>query len=201
MKRLWKTLPGTLHAAQAPALRVRASLSQERMTYLPEEAKVIYQSKDGNEEKVFDALQWLAAMCSHVPNKGEQMVRYYGYYSNVSRGKRKKQDQDELIPSILEPDGSSKEQNWSRLIQKIYEADPLTCPKCQGRMRILAFIEDPEIIKKILKHLDLWDLKARPPPRANTPPLNVHIDYSDSQLPPSEDHLYSDPDYPIDSSV
>jgi len=31
-------------------------------------------------------------MCSHVPGKGEQMVRYYGYYSNVARGKRKKAD-------------------------------------------------------------------------------------------------------------
>jgi hypothetical protein len=50
---------------------------------------VIYESKDGKEEKVFDALEWLAAMGSHVPNKGEQMVRYYGYYSNVSRGRRK----------------------------------------------------------------------------------------------------------------
>ena len=55
------------------------------------------------EEKVFDALEWLAAMCSHCPNKGEQVVKYYGHYSNVSRGKRKKQNQDELIPSILEP--------------------------------------------------------------------------------------------------
>ena len=53
-------------------------------------------------------MQALAAMCTHVPNKGEQMVRYYGYYSNVSRGKRKKSDQDELIPSILEPDEPSK---------------------------------------------------------------------------------------------
>ncbi|MCJ7500754.1 transposase, partial [bacterium] len=87
---------------------IRASFSQERMTYVPEESKVIYRSKDGQQEKVFDVLEWLAAMCSHVPNKGEQMVRYYGYYSNVSRGKRIKQDQDELIPSILEPDGSSK---------------------------------------------------------------------------------------------
>ena len=26
------------------------------------------------------------------PNKGEQMVRYYGYCSNVSRGRRKKSD-------------------------------------------------------------------------------------------------------------
>jgi hypothetical protein len=92
------------------------------------------------------------------------MVKYYGHYSNVSRGKRKKQNQDELIPSILEPDGSSKEyrRNWSRLIQKIYETDPLCCPRCQGRMRILAFIEKPEIIKKILQHLDLRERKARP---------------------------------------
>jgi len=76
---------------------IRASFSQERMTYIPEEAKVSYQSKDGKEEKVFDALEWLAAMCSHVPNKGEQMVRYYGYYSNVSRVKRHKKNQDGLI--------------------------------------------------------------------------------------------------------
>jgi len=87
---------------------IRASFSQERMTYVPEESKVIYKSKDGKKEKTFDALEWLAAMCSHIPNKGEQMVRYYGYYSNVSRGKRKKQNQDEWIPSILEPDGTSK---------------------------------------------------------------------------------------------
>ena len=100
-------------------------------------------------------------MCSHVPNKGEQMVRYYGYYSNVSRGKRKKQDSDELIPSILEPDGSSKafRRNWARLIQKIYEVDPLTCAKCQGKMRIIAFIEDEEVVKKTLKHLGLWEIK------------------------------------------
>ncbi len=62
-----------------------------------------YQSKDGKEEKVFDALEWLAAMCSHVPNKGQQMVRHVGFYNNAARDKRKKYDQDELIPPILEP--------------------------------------------------------------------------------------------------
>ena len=92
------------------------------------------------------------AMCSHVPNKGEQMVRYYGHYSNVARGKRKKQNQDVLIPHMLEPDGTSKEfrKSWARLIQKIYEVDPLTCPKCSGAMRVISFIEDEEVIKKIL---------------------------------------------------
>jgi len=41
---------------------IRASFSQERMTYIPEESRVIYQSKDGKKEKVFDALEWLAAI-------------------------------------------------------------------------------------------------------------------------------------------
>jgi hypothetical protein len=40
------------------------------MTYLPEASKVIYQSKDAQKEKVFDALEWLAAMSSRVPHKG-----------------------------------------------------------------------------------------------------------------------------------
>ncbi len=88
---------------------VRASFSQERMTYVPEESKVLYQSEDGKEEKVFDALECLVCHdeCSHVPNKGEQMVRYYGYCSNVSRGKRKMLDKDELIPCIPHPDESA----------------------------------------------------------------------------------------------
>jgi len=40
----------------------------------------------------------------------------------MARGKLKKQDQDDLIPSILEPDGTIKEhrENWVRLIQKIW---------------------------------------------------------------------------------
>jgi hypothetical protein len=128
------------------------------------------------------------------------MVRYYGYVSNVSRGKRKKNDQDELIPSILEPPGSSREyrRNWARLIQKIYETDPLCCPRCSGKMKVISVIEDEDIIKKILKHLGLWEVKPRPPPKANSPPMTpeYHIDYTDSQLPVSDNYLYVDPQYP-----
>jgi hypothetical protein len=129
------------------------------------------------------------------------MVRYYGHYSNVSRGRRKKQNQDALIPCILEPDEDSKayRKNWARLIAKIYEVDPLTCPKCQGQMRIIGSIEDPEVIKKILKHLGLWSAQRKLQPRANGPPLHIHLDYSDSQIPSSEDDLYKDPEYPIDA--
>ncbi|MBW2660890.1 MAG: transposase [Deltaproteobacteria bacterium] len=50
---------------------IRASFSQERMTYMKAQSKVLYESKDGKAEKVFDALEWMAAMCSHIPNRGE----------------------------------------------------------------------------------------------------------------------------------
>ena len=64
-------------------------------------------------------MQALAAMSSHVPNKGEQMARYYGFYSNVSRGKRKKAGDDDKIACIIEPEVPDKafRRNWARLIQ------------------------------------------------------------------------------------
>ena len=110
-------------------------------------------------------------MCSHVPNRGEQMVRYYGHYSNVLSGKRKKEEKDDIIPCIIEEAGISPEQRkaWAILIQKIYEVDPLTCPKCQGSMKIIAFIDQAEIIEKILKHLRIWHVKTRPPPKIHSP--------------------------------
>jgi len=76
------------------------------------------------------------------------MVRYYGFYSNKSRGLRKKVGTDGQVPTLIDSDISRKEfrQNWARLIQKIYHVDPLLCPKCSGSMRIISFIEDTKII-------------------------------------------------------
>ena len=58
--------------------------------------------------------------------------------------------------------------------------------------------QDEEVIKKILNHLGLWERKARPPPKTSVPQPNAHIDKSDSQVPPCEDYLYCDPEYPIE---
>jgi len=41
------------------------------------------------------------------------------------------------------------------MIRKVYEADPLCCPSCGGQMRIISFIEDPNIIDRIIVHLEL----------------------------------------------
>ena len=57
---------------------IRASFSQERMTYLPEESRIIYRSKDNRQEKAFDALEWLAAMTLHIRFK--IALHYYEYF-------------------------------------------------------------------------------------------------------------------------
>ena len=129
-------------------------------------------------------MEWLANLCSHIPNRGEQMVRYYGYYSNVSLGKRQLAGRDYAVPTILEPIGNSKtlRRNWARLIQKIYEVDPLVCPKCQGVMRIISSIEDPSVIRAILDHLGIWIIKSSPPPKIHDTPVAKDVMDYDSQL-------------------
>ncbi len=105
---------------------VRASFSPKRMKYCAEQGKVLYRSKDAREHKTYDALEWLAAMVSHLPLKGEQLVKYYGHYSNRARGERRKKGQDPATPPpLLDPDLSSKEarRTWSHLIRKIYEKE------------------------------------------------------------------------------
>jgi hypothetical protein len=45
-------------------------------------------------------------------------------------------------------------------------------------MQVISVIEEEEIIKKILKHLGLWELKARPPPKATGKTQEYHLDNS-----------------------
>lgn len=165
------------------------------MTYIPCDestdgvAKVFYDSKDGKTTKTFDALDWLAQLTTHIPNRGEQMVRYYGFYSNKSRGLRKKAGTDDDVPALTQSAVSPKEfrRTWARLIQKIYNVDPLLCPKCLGSMKIISFIEDQQLVKKILNHLGLWETRNHDPPakRATHIPELIHDD-SYSQLPPTD---------------
>ena len=53
---------------------------------------------------------------------------------------------------------------WARLIKHVYEVDPLVCPRCMGSMGIIAFTEQPEVIRKILTHLGLWPAHVHSPP-------------------------------------
>ena len=87
------------------------------------------------------------------------------------------------------PELKAFRRNWARLIQKIYQIDPLLCPKCQGAMKLISFIEYDALIKKTLMHLGLWETRNHDPPKLDTlhtPAIETELtyDYTYSQLPP-----------------
>ena len=99
---------------------------------------VTYESKYGKKVTEFDPLEWMAALVSHIPDRVGQTVRYYGQYSNATRGRLKKEEGQPEYHIIEDESIGGLNKSWARLIQKIYEVDPLVCPRCGGKMRIIA---------------------------------------------------------------
>ena len=80
--------------------------------------------------------------------------------------------------------------SWARLIQKVYEVDPLLCPKCQGQMKIISFIEEQAVIKQILQRLGLWET------RNNDPPHDAHLNIvRELSYQPAPDQTSADDGY------
>ena len=95
---------------------------------------------------------------------------------------------------MLEPVICSEQfrKNWARLIQKVFEVDPLVCTHCQGRLRVVSFIQVPVVIRRILEQLGLWLANARPIPKALSPPVpNAPSDGLFSRLPTVQEEDYS----------
>ncbi len=53
--------------------------------------------------------------------------------------------------------------SWAACIKRIYEINPLECPKCHAQMRIIGFIQDEHSIKDIMKSQGIADFRAPPP--------------------------------------
>jgi hypothetical protein len=120
--------------------------------------------------QVFEPLDFLAEVTQHIPDPGEHLVRYYGWYSNKTRGQRAHQRPPTVPPGAAParpPTAREARQGWAALIKRVYEADPLCCPKCGAPMTIIAFIErrPTEVIERILRHCGWW-----PEPSARDPP-------------------------------
>jgi 23S rRNA U2552 (ribose-2'-O)-methylase RlmE/FtsJ len=57
--------------------------------------------------------------------------------------------------------------DWAALLLRVFAIDVLECPKCEGRMRILAVITDPDAVERILEH---FELPTEPPRSSRDPP-------------------------------
>jgi len=73
----------------------------------------------------------------------------------------------------MEPSGANSSirlrQGYGGTDGKVWEADPLLCPKCGKEMRIVALIDDREVIESILRHLGLWEQGVRVSPSTGPP--------------------------------
>jgi Putative transposase len=163
---------------------MRSPISLARLRFTPGTPEVLYRRKGGHdageeaEGERIPATEFVARVLVQIPDPKRHLVRYYGFYSNVARGKRKKAAA--AAPSASSPASDADQtptpglavlrRRWADLIRRVYEVDPLVCPRCGGEMRVIGFITEPGLIKRILDHLRKRDQVSRPPPRAVTTP-------------------------------
>ncbi len=125
------------------------------------------------ESERLDVLSFLARVLDHVPEPRQQQVRYWGWYSNAARGKRRRAalgpEGSQNVAASVDRDPPSRRRrhlSWVRLIKKVYESDPLLCPYCGAEMRIVAFVVEASSLRRLLLGVGLGPQEAEPLPRA-----------------------------------
>ncbi len=186
----------------------RCPFSLSRLVKVSDTGQVIYQSEkqacrafpdpkgDGMRAgvprnfQILEPLDFLAEFTQHIPAKGSHLIRYYGWYSNKSRGMRKKaaavaSAEAPADPPHEEAASQRSSQAWAMLIKRIYEVDPLSCPECGGQMKVVSFIEPPQtaVIEAILTRCGLWESRSpRAPPEVHELVLELDPAYSANAL-------------------
>ena len=165
---------------------LRCPFSLARIIRLTEDGSVVYRAEKDNCHRfpgaasrdlkggpsrnfqvLFSALDFLAELTQHIPEKNEHLIRYYGWYSHRRRGMRSKLERatpaDHQIPidrtalgvekSVGVRPATGSPSTWAMLIKRIYEVDPLECGKCGSEMKIISFIERDQrpVIERILR--------------------------------------------------
>ena len=118
--------------------------------------------RNGTTHVIFEPLDFIARLVALVPKPKVNLTRFHGVFAPNSkyragvtpagRGKRKK------LLSADETDQTPAEKRasmtWAKRLKRVFNIDVETCDKCGGDVRIIASIEDPAVILKILAHLD-----------------------------------------------
>ena len=169
-----------------------------------------YHPRHKSDRRMFEPLEFLATLFAHIPGTHEKTVVYYGHYSNRSRGQRKKEagaarvgPAPELGPvgPVLddpgddnddEPFAKAARRRWAALIRRVYETDPLVCPKCRGDMQVVSFIMEEDVVFRILRHLELFEPEppaaaVRGPPRGDDGELFGGLEREDVVPGPPEE--------------
>jgi hypothetical protein len=159
----------------------RASLSEERLSQNAK-GQVVYKLKNaydnGTTHIVLEPLDLLARLASLVPRPRVNLTRFFGVfaphfkYRKLVVPKTEVTKEGEGAEESLTPVQQSSRMTWAQRLKRVFNMDIEICPECKGQVKVIASIEDPRVIKKILHHLGLESRAPTPwPPRG--PPVTA----------------------------
>ncbi len=176
----------------------RPAISEERLS-LNCRGEVVYKLKkawdDGTTAIKLTQMQFIERLVALVPRPRVNLTRYHGVLAPNYKYRKQIVPQPKIEPDLKivesteeasEKPSPKKRMKWAQALKRVFDIDIETCLKCGGKIRIIAAIEDPAVIKKILTHLGLASIPpkwaaARGPPSEAQPEL---FDYEFSQAPP-----------------
>jgi len=65
---------------------------------------------------------------------------------------------------IEEESPPARSKGWAEMIRKVHEVDPMICPRCGGRTKVVAFLTEHAVAGRIIRHLGLTFVAEKPPP-------------------------------------
>jgi hypothetical protein len=136
---VWAAAEDKKFTVRLARYRARNPIALSRMEYHAGQSAATYHSDKPSGptagSETTDALEFLAWLTSHIPDKNQVLQRYYGFYSARHRAERRKANGDGLEQplEIVEPDPEAvreAKRRWANLLRRILEVEPLTCPHC-----------------------------------------------------------------------
>jgi hypothetical protein len=111
---------------------------------------------------IFEPLDFIARLAALVPKPRVNLTRFHGVFALNSkhrvrvtparRGKGRK-----ALSGTAWKDKTQAERHiamtWMQRLKRVFNIDIETCEKCKGPVKIIACVEDPAGIEKILRHL------------------------------------------------
>jgi hypothetical protein len=156
-----------------------------------------HQWSDGTTHLRFDPITLLERLAVLIPRPRINLVIYYGVLAPraswraavvASAGSEWFGAPAGVVAEEGADSGSRRGDGylWAELMRRTLGIDVLECPRCGGRLRLMALIEHTKILDRILRHLGLPTDRPEPrPPRA--PPLR---DDDPCQLDPPADATF-----------
>jgi hypothetical protein len=148
---------------------------------------------DGTSHIVFEPLELLEKLAAIIPRPQSNQIIYHGVLGARAKWRKQvvKYGRPELpdLPETddvddgksTEPEDGPRYYTWAELMRRTFDIDVMMCEQCGGRMQLLALIEDPAVIKKILEHLGLPTEPPRPRP-ARPPPEQQDLEFLNSGI-------------------